>query len=65
MVLTERLGSVEFAKDVSSLSGMKISRVWLGYADALFLECGRLKREKQPLPKKASRCPPEKPHPHL
>ena len=54
MELTERLDSMRFDKDLSGLTGMKVSRVWLGYADALFLECGRLKKEKHPLAKKTS-----------
>ena len=52
MELTERLDSVGFDKDLSGLTDMKVSHVWLGYGDALFLECDRLKKEKQALSKK-------------
>ena len=52
MELTERLDSVGFDKDSSGLTGMKVSHVWLGYADALFLECGRLKQKEFLLPNK-------------
>ncbi len=46
MQLEQRLDSARFHEDLSVLRGMKIGRVWLGYADALFLECGRLKKER-------------------
>lgn len=44
--VNERLTLSRFQKDLSALAGLKVSRVWLGVADALFLECGRLKRVK-------------------
>lgn len=52
MELTERLDSVGFDEDLSGLTDMKVSHAWLGYADALFLECGRLKKERHPRPRK-------------
>ena len=45
MQLNERINSLTFERDISVIVGMKLSKVWLGYADALFLECGRLKKE--------------------
>ena len=50
MEVTERLDSVRFDEDLSVLTDMTGSHAWLGYADALFLECGRLKKERCPLP---------------
>ena len=51
MVDEERIGLDKFNKHVERIAGYKITRVWLGYADVLFLECGRLKKEKLPTSK--------------
>ena len=42
MVYLEQISKSYFMREISKLSSMKIGRVWLGYANVLFLECGRL-----------------------
>jgi hypothetical protein len=41
-----RIGQGEFARLLTSLSGLPISRVWRGYGDAIFLELGKLHPDK-------------------
>jgi len=48
MQLNDPITSSTFRRDVSVLAGMKVSRIWLGYANVLFLECGRLWKEPMP-----------------
>jgi hypothetical protein len=48
MELHEPITASAFRRDVSALAGMKVSSVWLGGANVLFLECGRL--WKRPVP---------------
>lgn len=45
MEVFDRITGSEVERHLARLAGMKISRVWLGHADALFLECGRLRAE--------------------
>ena len=39
-----------FRKTVRSVEGLKISRPWLGYGEVLFLELGRITKEKHVIP---------------
>ena len=52
MEVYERITVSQFRQHTERIAGFKISRVWLGYAHALFLECGRLKKEGSPIRKK-------------
>lgn len=45
MEVYDHITAREFLKDVKRIEGYKVSKVCLGYANALFLECGRLKTE--------------------
>ena len=53
MEVYECITASQFHRHVERISGFKITRVWLGYAHALFLECGRLKKERIPTKKKS------------
>jgi hypothetical protein len=53
MQVYERITASQFQLHAERIAGFKISRVWLGYAHALFLECGRLKKEGLPTKKKS------------
>ncbi|MFC1782278.1 hypothetical protein ACFL02_01665 [Planctomycetota bacterium] len=46
MEVYDRITRSDFQEHIERIVGFKISRVWLGYANALFLEFGRLKKEK-------------------
>jgi len=46
MEIYDRITASEFQRHMSRIEGFKISHVWLGYAQALFLECGRLTRDR-------------------
>ncbi len=55
MQVYDRITVSQFQLHVDRIAGFKITRVWLGYSNALFLECGRLKKEKLCTKKKTTR----------
>lgn len=46
MEVFDLITASEFERHAKRIASYKISRVWLGYANTLFLECGRLKKEQ-------------------
>jgi len=46
MEVFDPITASEFEQHVKRIEGYKISRSWLGYGNVLFLECGKLTKEK-------------------
>ena len=51
MEYIEKIKKEKLEAHLNGLCGIQINHVWLGYMNALYLECGKLKKDRKNNPK--------------